>query len=95
LPPASKGLPERPDAEEWQEYSESPECVFPPLSPSSASLLLLLITDRLVASARVYCRFKDGNRLRAYQLEGLNWLVFNWYQRRNSILADEMGLGTS
>lgn len=40
-----------------------------------------------------YRRFKGGNTLRAYQLEGLNWLVFNWYQRRNSILADEMGLG--
>jgi hypothetical protein len=25
LPPASKGLPERPDAEEWREYTESPE----------------------------------------------------------------------
>lgn len=36
----------------------------------------------------------QGNReLRDYQLEGLNWLVFNWYQRRNCILADEMGLG--
>ncbi|KAG2374630.1 hypothetical protein C9374_010649 [Naegleria lovaniensis] len=37
--------------------------------------------------------FKDGNQLREYQLEGLNWLVFCWYQRRSSILADEMGLG--
>ncbi|EFC50563.1 chromodomain helicase DNA binding protein [Naegleria gruberi] len=37
--------------------------------------------------------FRDGNQLREYQLEGLNWLVFCWYQRRNSILADEMGLG--
>lgn len=36
---------------------------------------------------------QDGRKLRDYQLEGLNWLVFNWYQRRNCILADEMGLG--
>ena len=34
-----------------------------------------------------------GRELRDYQLEGLNWLVFNWYNRRNCILADEMGLG--
>ena len=34
--------------------------------------------------------FRDGNKLRTYQLEGLNWMVFNWYQRRGSILADEM-----
>jgi SNF2 family DNA or RNA helicase len=31
--------------------------------------------------------------LRAYQLEGLNWLLWNWYNERPSILADEMGLG--
>lgn len=37
--------------------------------------------------------FKNDNQLREYQLEGLNWLVFCWYNRRNSILADEMGLG--
>ena len=38
-------------------------------------------------------KFKDGNELRPYQLEGLNWLTFCWFNRRNSILADEMGLG--
>ncbi|KAM8793631.1 chromodomain-helicase-DNA-binding protein 8-like [Eudromia elegans] len=37
--------------------------------------------------------YKNGNQLREYQLEGVNWLLFNWYNRRNCILADEMGLG--
>ena len=37
--------------------------------------------------------FRAGNKLRPYQLEGLNWLVFCWYEGRGSILADEMGLG--
>ena len=37
--------------------------------------------------------YKDGNELRPYQLEGLNWLLFNWFARQNCILADEMGLG--
>ena len=37
--------------------------------------------------------FKDGLQLRPYQVEGLNWLNFCWFQRRNCILADEMGLG--
>lgn len=32
-------------------------------------------------------------RLRAYQLEGVNWLLWNWYNQRSCILADEMGLG--
>src|SRR5690606_19933640 len=30
---------------------------------------------------------------RPYQMEGVNWLIYCWYNRRNSILADEMGLG--
>ncbi|XP_067323510.1 chromodomain-helicase-DNA-binding protein 7 isoform X3 [Anolis sagrei] len=37
--------------------------------------------------------YKINNKLREYQLEGLNWLLFNWYNTRNCILADEMGLG--
>jgi len=37
--------------------------------------------------------FKDGHELRDYQEVGVRWLVFCWFQRRNSILADEMGLG--
>uniref|UniRef100_A0A8C5SHN0 DNA helicase n=1 Tax=Laticauda laticaudata TaxID=8630 RepID=A0A8C5SHN0_LATLA len=37
--------------------------------------------------------YKNNNKLREYQLEGVNWLLFNWYNRRNCILADEMGLG--
>lgn len=38
-------------------------------------------------------RFKNDNVLRGWQVEGCNWLLFNWYQRRGCILADEMGLG--
>uniref|UniRef100_H2YXE6 DNA helicase n=1 Tax=Ciona savignyi TaxID=51511 RepID=H2YXE6_CIOSA len=37
--------------------------------------------------------FQNNNQLRDYQFEGLNWLLFNWYNKRNCILADEMGLG--
>ena len=35
---------------------------------------------------------KRGN-LMAYQLEGLNWMLFNFKSSKNVILADEMGLG--
>ena len=38
-------------------------------------------------------QYNEGCQLRPYQLEGLNWLLFNWYTRQNCILADEMGLG--
>ncbi|GAV07723.1 hypothetical protein RvY_17530 [Ramazzottius varieornatus] len=37
--------------------------------------------------------YKNGNTLRDYQLEGVNWLLFSWYHGQNCILADEMGLG--
>ncbi|GAB6030490.1 hypothetical protein CHUAL_007354 [Chamberlinius hualienensis] len=37
--------------------------------------------------------YRLGNQLREYQLEGLNWLTFCWYNGVNCILADEMGLG--
>jgi SNF2 family DNA or RNA helicase len=36
---------------------------------------------------------KDGMNLRSYQLEGINWMAYNWHQGRSCILADEMGLG--
>ncbi|PVI04094.1 hypothetical protein DM02DRAFT_519327 [Periconia macrospinosa] len=34
-----------------------------------------------------------GGELMKYQLEGLNWLYYQWYSQNNGILADEMGLG--
>ena len=37
--------------------------------------------------------FKGNNQLRSYQADGINWLLWNWVNGRNSILADEMGLG--
>ena len=40
-----------------------------------------------------YKKSKKGLQLKPYQLEGLNFLVNSWYNRRNAILADEMGLG--
>lgn len=34
-----------------------------------------------------------GGELMKYQLEGLNWLYYQWHKKQNAILADEMGLG--
>ena len=34
-----------------------------------------------------------GGETMPYQMEGLNWLLYNFYQQKNVILADEMGLG--
>lgn len=37
--------------------------------------------------------YKNGNILRSYQLEGINWLVYCWINKQSCIIADEMGLG--
>lgn len=34
-----------------------------------------------------------GGKLMDYQMDGLNWLYYQWFKRQNAILADEMGLG--
>jgi chromodomain-helicase-DNA-binding protein 4 len=34
-----------------------------------------------------------GGKMMEYQLEGLNWLLYNYHQGKNIVLADEMGLG--
>ncbi|OON20507.1 protein, SNF2 family [Opisthorchis viverrini] len=47
-------------------------------------------TWRPIEAVKVY---KNNNKLRDYQLEGVNWLTYCWFHHRNCILADEMGLG--
>jgi SNF2 family DNA or RNA helicase len=37
--------------------------------------------------------YKNENRLRDYQIDGVNWLSSCWYKNHSCILADEMGLG--
>lgn len=37
--------------------------------------------------------YKNSNRLRDYQVDGVNWLASTWYKKQSCILADEMGLG--
>lgn len=41
----------------------------------------------------VYGSPDSGLTLRGYQLEGVNWMLWNWFHKRSCILADEMGLG--
>ncbi|KAJ8102583.1 P-loop containing nucleoside triphosphate hydrolase protein [Lipomyces tetrasporus] len=38
-------------------------------------------------------KFIVGGTLMDYQLEGMNWLYFKWFQNKPAILADDMGLG--
>ncbi len=34
-----------------------------------------------------------GGKLMEYQMDGMNWLCYNFHEEKNVILADEMGLG--
>jgi SNF2 family DNA or RNA helicase len=34
-----------------------------------------------------------GGKLKDYQIDGVNWLLYKWTKRESCILADEMGLG--
>jgi len=34
-----------------------------------------------------------GGQIMEYQLDGLNWLLYKYHEKKNVILADEMGLG--
>ena len=40
-----------------------------------------------------YPKSKEGWELKNYQIEGVNWLRYCYYHKRNSMLGDEMGLG--
>lgn len=48
--------------------------------------------DRLYDPAEPHI-YKNENRLRDYQVEGVNWLASTFYRKQGCILADEMGLG--
>ena len=61
-----------------------------PLTPSYTREEFAARKDAWYPESPVY---KGKNRLRDYQVQGLNWLIKAWYDGRNSILADEMGLG--
>lgn len=67
----------------------------PLLSEINASHPSIQDYQRLVASPVFGDISEDGSglELRDYQLEGVNWLLWNWWHKRPCILADEMGLG--
>jgi hypothetical protein len=48
--------------------------------------------DRLYDPSEPH-KYKNNNRLRDYQVEGVNWLASTFYRKHGCILADEMGLG--
>lgn len=61
-------------------------------SSSKSKLAYLEFKDKLYNPNKPHS-YKNNNKLRDYQVDGVNWLASCWYKRHNAILADEMGLG--
>jgi SNF2 family DNA or RNA helicase len=59
-------------------------------TPHITHSIVLLYTSVTSMYVCMYAASWFTGELRDYQLEGLNWLVFNWCAGRNVILADEM-----
>lgn len=67
-------------------------------TPSANTLRKHLQTIRSKDFASVLLRDAQpttvtGGQLMDYQIEGMNWLYYQWHKSQNCILADEMGLG--
>lgn len=70
-----------PNMQDYKRFTESPHFGLSAYSNNSTNN-----TDDTDANA-------SALHLRDYQLEGVNWLLWNWWLRRSCVLADEMGLG--
>ena len=87
----------------WERQAELPPCAAqlasfdaaqraPCVPPSAAVAAIRPAHYEHLEESPTYGPNQDRT-LRAYQLEGVNWMVDCWHKRRNVMLADEMGLG--
>lgn len=96
-------VPPKPaDADRWKDFHEAYEAYVMGLHtniPPQSSLRRHLTVVRAdsgnftAALAKSQPSSITGGDMMAYQVEGLNWLHYQWFQQHNAILADEMGLG--
>jgi SNF2 family DNA or RNA helicase len=80
----------------WQLQKPPKLPIVPPAFPTLQEYRKLEISPTFGVSNILVEEDDDGNtglKLRDYQLEGVNWLLWNWWHKRPCILADEMGLG--
>ncbi|RMZ84206.1 hypothetical protein DV738_g478, partial [Chaetothyriales sp. CBS 135597] len=93
--------PSHEDGERWEDFRVAYEDYVLKLHthiPDQSALRRHLATIRTYNFERKLLRKKQpslltGGELMEYQMEGLNWLYYQWYSNQNAILADEMGLG--
>lgn len=93
--------PEQEDTERWADFQAAYDdyvmgfFVHPPTKRDLETRLTKLRT-RIFKDSLVLTIQPDslvGGELMGYQMEGLNWIYYQWFNRQNAILADEMGLG--
>lgn len=62
-------------------------------APTSVDMARRMFLQRHRALQEQPAFLKGGGKLRDYQMQSLNWMIYSWLNNTNIILADEMGLG--
>ena len=62
-------------------------------APTSVDMARRLFLQRHRALQEQPAFLKGGGKLRDYQMQSPNWMIYSWLNNTNIILADEMGLG--
>ena len=93
--------PETTDTERWEDFKTAYDdwvhahYIRPPVAINLRRHLVSLRGMNFGAKVELKTQpdALTGGELMKYQVEGMNWLLFQWYKEQNAILADEMGLG--
>ena len=94
--------PPTPDeSERWEDFKVAyndwvkGSHVHPPTSSTLSQQLAKLRTRDFQAKVKLEAQPESliGGEVMTYQLDGINWLYYQWFRKQNAILADEMGLG--
>jgi superfamily II DNA or RNA helicase len=67
-----------------------------PLRPKDLQSHLRVVREKEFAQSLILDAQPElvtGGELMEYQLDGVNWLLYMFFQQKNAILADDMGLG--
>ena len=93
--------PDPNDLDRWQDFKSAYDDwvmgfhVHPPNSSTLSSTLSRLRNKDFGTKIKLEKQIDSlsGGELMDYQLEGINWIYYQWFRKQNALLADEMGLG--
>lgn len=93
--------PQSQDSERWADFKIAYDDwvmglhVHPPVPSTVSTTLSRLRTKDFATNVKLLEQPESlvGGKLMEYQLEGVNWIYYQWFRKQNVILADEMGLG--